>query len=89
MAMVHAPPPTNNCLDPEQRTRLLRSTRKLEAILGATPHLLDSEPTALLHRSKSKLSKRHAIINPLYGLSAQNSSASSFDSTEPEYIFIR
>ena len=81
-------PPTNNSLNQEQRTRLLRSTRKLEALLGATPHLLDddddSEPSYCI--SKSKLSKRHAIIRPLY---AQNSSNSSLDATEQEYVLIR
>ncbi|CAA7265242.1 unnamed protein product [Cyclocybe aegerita] len=35
-------PPTQNTLDREQRSRLLRSARKLEAVLGATPYLLES-----------------------------------------------
>jgi hypothetical protein len=38
---VTAPPPTLNNLDPHQRTRLLRSTRKLGALLGTTPYLLE------------------------------------------------
>ena len=36
-------PPTINRLDDDQRSRLLRSARKLEALLGTTPQLLDSE----------------------------------------------
>ncbi|TFK33124.1 hypothetical protein BDQ12DRAFT_691533 [Crucibulum laeve] len=38
------PPPTTNTLDKEQRTRLLRSTRKLGAVLGTTPFLLEPLP---------------------------------------------
>ena len=37
------PPPTFNTLDPFQRARLIRSTRKLGKVLGTTPILL--EPT--------------------------------------------
>ena len=39
------PPPTCNNLEPLQRTRLLRSTRKLEALLGTTPYLLEQPDT--------------------------------------------
>ncbi|KAI4522887.1 hypothetical protein K525DRAFT_283272 [Schizophyllum commune Loenen D] len=34
-------PPTFNALAPEQRGRLMRSTRKLGALLGTTPHLIE------------------------------------------------
>ena len=37
------PPPTFNTLDTRQRTRLIRSTRKLGAVLGTTPQLVESE----------------------------------------------
>ncbi|KAK2465198.1 hypothetical protein APHAL10511_002552 [Amanita phalloides] len=37
-------PPTLNALDPVERTRLRRSTRKLGDVLGMTPRLLDSNP---------------------------------------------
>src|ERR1700722_14990025 len=43
-------PPTTNALDPTQRLRLLRSTRKLGALLGATPYSEDSS----LQRSRSQ-----------------------------------
>ncbi|RPD53693.1 hypothetical protein L226DRAFT_455542 [Lentinus tigrinus ALCF2SS1-7] len=39
----NAPPPTFNTLDTRQRTRLIRSTRKLGAVLGTTPQLVESE----------------------------------------------
>lgn len=41
---IAALPPTVNDLLPDQRTRLLRSTRKLGHVLGATPHVLDNAP---------------------------------------------
>ncbi|KAL0948482.1 hypothetical protein HGRIS_011051 [Hohenbuehelia grisea] len=49
-----APPPTHNALQPAQRIRLMRSTRKLGAILGATPHLIDPyESSYPISRSQS------------------------------------
>lgn len=42
MAAVYpVPPPTTNTLDPVQRKRLLKSTQKLGALLGATPRVLE------------------------------------------------
>jgi len=44
------PPPTTNTLTVQQRNQLLRKTKKLEQLLGAAPHLVDtsiSEPSAL------------------------------------------
>ncbi|KAF8240380.1 hypothetical protein L208DRAFT_1384421 [Tricholoma matsutake] len=53
--VVPAPPPTLNNLDPHQRTRLLRSTRKLEALLGITPYLLEPpSSTNRIYGSKTK-----------------------------------
>ncbi|KAL6303794.1 hypothetical protein BKA93DRAFT_786821 [Sparassis latifolia] len=34
-------PPTRNTLTSEQRTQLMRSSNKLEQVLGSTPHVLD------------------------------------------------
>ncbi|KAG9310287.1 hypothetical protein JVU11DRAFT_9405 [Chiua virens] len=36
-------PPTSNILNSQQRTRLVRSTRKLGAVLGTTPALLEND----------------------------------------------
>ncbi|KAI0666526.1 hypothetical protein C8Q78DRAFT_994910 [Trametes maxima] len=36
-------PPTSNTLDARQRARLIRSTRKLGAVLGTTPQLLEQD----------------------------------------------
>lgn len=36
-------PPTSNILDARQRTRLIRTTRKLGAVLGTTPQLLEQD----------------------------------------------
>jgi hypothetical protein len=37
-----SPPPTTNTLDAAQRARVIRSSRKLGAVLGTTPFLLES-----------------------------------------------
>ncbi len=42
------PPPTTNALTPEQRSQLRKSTKKLGKILGATPHLLDTDIVSIL-----------------------------------------
>ena len=46
--LIHAyPPPTTNTLDSQQRARLIRSTRKLGAVLGTTPYLLEGDELAV------------------------------------------
>ncbi|KAH7913246.1 hypothetical protein BJ138DRAFT_1146468 [Hygrophoropsis aurantiaca] len=40
---TYCPPPTSHTLDAAQRTRLMRSTRKLGAVLGTTPYLLEDD----------------------------------------------
>ena len=42
-ATYAALPPTSNILDGRQRARLIRSTRKLGAVLGTTPQLLEDD----------------------------------------------
>ncbi|KAG1764171.1 hypothetical protein EV702DRAFT_1154942 [Suillus placidus] len=43
------PPPTTNILDSQQRMRLIRSARKLGAVMGTTPYLLEADvPITLL-----------------------------------------
>ncbi|KAG0696783.1 hypothetical protein DFH29DRAFT_949762 [Suillus ampliporus] len=43
------PPPTTNTLDSQQRMRLIRSARKLEAVMGTTPYLIEADiPVTLL-----------------------------------------
>ncbi|KAI0050007.1 hypothetical protein FA95DRAFT_1556126, partial [Auriscalpium vulgare] len=52
------PPPTLNTLDPVQRTRLIRSARKLGSVLGATPFVLESHgalvPVTILPASATR-----------------------------------
>ncbi|KAJ7149233.1 hypothetical protein C8R43DRAFT_1128598 [Mycena crocata] len=43
--MLATVPPTTHCLPKPQRLRLMRSTRKLSALLGTTPLLLDERET--------------------------------------------
>ncbi|KJA15520.1 hypothetical protein HYPSUDRAFT_71976 [Hypholoma sublateritium FD-334 SS-4] len=51
-------PPTRNALAPAERARLLRSTRKLGAVLGATPRLLEpaAAPARAFHSPASSVS---------------------------------
>ena len=51
---IAALPPTVNDLPPEQRARLLRSTRKLGNVLGATPHVIDHHDSLLAGPSKRR-----------------------------------
>jgi len=45
MTLSHLPPPpTSNHLDNNQKSRLIKSTRKLGQVLGTTPHLLETTP---------------------------------------------
>ncbi|KAM6497631.1 hypothetical protein JOM56_005579 [Amanita muscaria] len=60
-------PPTLNFLGPFQRSRLLKSSRKIEYILGTTPHVLESSdfivdghpPDGMLRRLKTKKRQDH------------------------------
>ncbi|KAG6830786.1 hypothetical protein H0H87_007039 [Tephrocybe sp. NHM501043] len=38
-----APPPTTNALSRDQRARLVRSSKKIARVLGATPHFVDHD----------------------------------------------
>ncbi len=54
---VASPPQTTNKFDSVQRTRVMRSSRKLGAVLGATPFLIESNGcsrSATLHSASSK-----------------------------------
>ncbi|KAF8956212.1 hypothetical protein BDZ97DRAFT_1590640, partial [Flammula alnicola] len=75
------PPPTNNTLDPEERSRLLRSTRKLGAVLGITPFLLEPEGRT---NSLPKATRREGRI-----YHSPSSSVSSMDTTEPDYVLVK
>lgn len=80
-----APPPTNNTLDPEQRSRLLRSTRKLGELLGTTPFLLEPEaedPTSPIPRAHASRREGRVFHSP-------SSSMSYTDTSEPEYILVK
>lgn len=79
-------PPTTNFLDSQQRLRLMRSTRKLGAVLGTTPYLLENDTSfALLPLGKptSKALKRQGSIfihRQPSSLSVTSSSASTISS---------
>ena len=62
------PPPTTNKLDSVQRTRVIRSSRKLGAVLGATPFLIESSGCSIpatLHPASSQHEKdRGRVASP-------------------------
>ncbi|KAI0077518.1 hypothetical protein K474DRAFT_1674799 [Panus rudis PR-1116 ss-1] len=84
------PPPTRNHLDPQQRARLVRSARKLGAVLGATPQLIDTDykprpiPISLLpiggNSTKPKIHRRQGSALPSNTASPQSLYASSSSS---------
>ncbi|KAI5986367.1 hypothetical protein EDD15DRAFT_1548700 [Pisolithus albus] len=61
------PPPTTNTLDSHQRARLIRSTRKLESLLGTTPFLLEDDPLHPIADSEKRtpraLKRQGSIFN--------------------------
>ncbi|KAG6333028.1 hypothetical protein ID866_6063 [Astraeus odoratus] len=81
------PPPTTNTLDSQQRARLIRSTRKLGALLGTTPYLLEGDaPIALLplgtnKKYTSKALKRQGSIFSHHQTKSSLTSLSSSSST--------
>jgi len=59
---VRPPPPTTNKLDAAQRARVMRSSRKLGAVLGTTPFLLESCGSTVpvtLHHASAQLDDSH------------------------------
>ena len=59
------PPPTTNKLDSAQRIRVMRSSRKLGAVLGATPFLIESSGcsiSATLHPASSQRKSDHGRV---------------------------
>ncbi|KAG2353049.1 hypothetical protein BDR07DRAFT_1434966 [Suillus spraguei] len=79
------PPPTTNILNSQQRMRLIRSARKLEAVMGTTPFLLEADvPITLLPIGGNKKSvtgkalKRQGSIFTHYH--RESPSVSSFSS---------
>ncbi|KAG6371531.1 hypothetical protein JVT61DRAFT_9237 [Boletus reticuloceps] len=76
-------PPTTNTLDSYQRSRLIRSTRKLGAVLGTTPYLLENNTSFVLlplGRTTSKTLKRQGSIfthNQSSSLSVTSSTSTS------------
>lgn len=64
-SVTSPPPPTTNKLDSVQRTRVMRSSRKLGAVLGATPFLIESNGcsvSASLHSASSKHENDHGRV---------------------------
>jgi hypothetical protein len=60
---AHLPPPTTNNLDAAQRARVMRSSRKLGAVLGTTPILLECRGKALMPTVLHPVTKRDDHIS--------------------------
>ncbi|KAG8220203.1 hypothetical protein J3R82DRAFT_1239 [Butyriboletus roseoflavus] len=82
-------PPTTNVLNAQQRTRLLRSTRKLGAVLGTTPYLLENDKSFTmlpLGKTTSRALKRQGSIFTHHqnsSVSIASSSTSTISSHHP------
>ena len=82
-------PPTTNILNSQQRLRLMRSTRKLGAVLGTTPYLLENDRSFAmlpLGKTTSRVLKRQGSIFAHHhpsSLSVASSSVSSVSSHHP------
>ncbi|KAJ7498750.1 hypothetical protein FB451DRAFT_1161432 [Mycena latifolia] len=60
------PPPTKNALKADERTRLVRSSRKIQALLGETPHFVENPPPTLdvlNASSRHSMYPRHAVLH--------------------------
>ena len=76
------PPPTSNHLDLDQKSRLIKSTRKLGQVLGTTPYLLEipSEIPIILHSIGPRTSSPTPSTSSTSSLSLPgNMSSSSVD----------
>ncbi|KAF9560638.1 hypothetical protein CPC08DRAFT_466829 [Agrocybe pediades] len=97
--IMTTPPPTNNSLDKEERARLLRSTRKLGAVLGTTPLLVEVEAQpARSQKDKIRREGRlfsHSTASSISSMAsfATASSATVVSHTRPsmesDYVFVR
>lgn len=78
------PPPTTNTLDSQQRMRLMRSARKLEALMGTTPYFVEADiPLTLEGKKKSptlKALKRQGSIFTHRDYHTNSLSVTSFSS---------
>jgi hypothetical protein len=73
-----APPPTSNYLDLNQKSRLIKSTRKLGQVLGTTPYLL--EAPAEFPISFHQIGPRTSSPTPSTSSTSSTSSAESIKS---------
>ncbi|KAI0696591.1 hypothetical protein BC835DRAFT_1414147 [Cytidiella melzeri] len=80
-------PLTVNTLNNYEKARLIRSTRKLEAMLGTTPHLTEAEPIYVTlppmdcpPSPRTKASRRHGSIFTIFPIIPSSSDASLYSS---------
>ncbi|PPQ79451.1 hypothetical protein CVT25_002613 [Psilocybe cyanescens] len=81
-----APPPTTNELTAQQRTHLVRKTRKIEQLLGTTPRLLDTSvrPASPIHVSfPYALPQRRLTKTRRSSIDSTSSASSSGSSSSP------
>ncbi|KAF9477226.1 hypothetical protein BDN70DRAFT_995113 [Pholiota conissans] len=73
------PPPTNNDLTSLQRAQLLRKAKKIEQLLGATPHLVDTSYSQSPIRISlpQALSQRRSLHDRRSSLESSSSGSSS------------
>ena len=77
-------PPTTNILGSQQRLRLMRSTRKLGAVLGTTPYLLENDVSFAvlpLGKTTSRVLKRQGSLFTHHQSSSLSVTSSSTSTT--------
>lgn len=81
-------PPTTNVLNSQQRTRLMRSTRKLGAVLGTTPYLLENDTSFMmlpLGKTTSRVLKRQGSIFTHHQMSSLSVASNSTTTTSSHH----
>ncbi|KAK7051981.1 hypothetical protein R3P38DRAFT_2857940 [Favolaschia claudopus] len=75
MTLAGGKPPTSNLLVGNERTRMIRSTRKLGAVMGTTPLLVDREAPVLAHEPSA--ASMSIVLPPLVETPSRASHRSS------------
>jgi hypothetical protein len=86
-------PPTSNYLDSCQRNRLLRSTRKLEALLGTTPYLVEPDisppsPATRAYRREGRIFGRHSSPSTSPSSSRSSSLVKPSQEFDQSYVLV-
>ncbi|PPQ78337.1 hypothetical protein CVT26_007703 [Gymnopilus dilepis] len=81
------PPPTTNELTAQQRTQLVRTSRKIEQLLGTAPRFIDTSLTEPIHVTLSRgISQRRLTKTRRSSVDSTSSASSSESSPPPKFV---